>query len=202
MRSARMSGGGANPALPATAISSSRSSSTVGDHRGPARRRRRPSPRCRPRRRRSCRAAGRPGRPTGPSGERFGPTLPCAALRHHVGAGKLRELHAVERARGRLRLARQEVLLHDLARRARREGVARRRQVGAGDRLGDGRGSVDGSVSRRPSSPPSTPAPGDDVEASRARPSCGRPPARCPRGRRRRWSPAPRARSPRPPPGR
>ena len=56
-----------------------------------------------------------------------------------VRARKLRELDAEQRPAGRIGLARVEMFLNDLARGARREGVAARRQIGAGDRLGDRR---------------------------------------------------------------
>ena len=66
----------------------------------------------------------------------------------HVGTGQLRELHAVERPRRRLRFARQEVLLDDLARRARGKRVARRGEVRARDRLRDRRGRVGNRVAQ------------------------------------------------------
>ena len=58
---------------------------------------------------------------------------------HEVAAGQLAELHPKERPGGLVELPGIEVFLHDLGRRAGGEGVAFRRQVRPGDRLGDGR---------------------------------------------------------------
>ena len=58
---------------------------------------------------------------------------------HHVRAGQLADLHTEQRPRGRQPLARVEVLLHDLGGGAGGERLRLRRQIRAGDRLGDGR---------------------------------------------------------------